>query len=92
MKPNSPSVKNAVSPLNFFALTFLLSWLIWIPLVLSHFGVVFNIPESTSIIVRLLGVLMPAVSAIILTIFTSGYDGMRNLWARLILWQVSWKW
>ena len=58
----------------------------------SHFGIVFNIPQSTSTIVRLFGVLMPAVSAIILTIITGGTDGMRNLWARLILWQVHWKW
>ncbi len=28
-----------ISMLQFFGLTYLLSWLIWIPLALSHFGV-----------------------------------------------------
>jgi membrane protease YdiL (CAAX protease family) len=74
-------------------LTFILSWLIWIPLTLSHFGIgPFHIPEATSNVVRLLGVLMPAVSAILLTAQASGRDGLRNLFARLFLWRVSGKW
>jgi membrane protease YdiL (CAAX protease family) len=92
---NSPphsNIARLVSPTRFFILTFVLSWLIWIPLALSHFGVVFNIPESTSLVVRLLGVLMPAVSALILTAISGGRSALQDLWARLILWRVDLKW
>lgn len=85
-------MKGNFTPENFFLLTFTLSWLIWIPLDLSHFGIAFNIPESISNIVRLSGVLMPAASALILTRITGGRDAMQNLWRRLFLWRVGWKW
>jgi len=82
-----------IKPVRFFALTFILSWLIWVPLALSHFGFgSFHIAEETSNIVRLLGVLMPAVSALILTAVTGGNVAMQNLWARLFIWRVNWKW
>jgi len=86
------NLETPVPPMKFFTFTFGLSWLIWIPLALSHFGIAFNIPESTSNLVRLLGVLMPAVSALTLTRFTGGRDAMRSLWARLFLWRVNGKW
>ena len=92
MQSNNHTTKPTVSPLHFFALTFLLSWLIWIPLAISHFGVAFNIPESTSMILRLFGVLMPALSAVILTTLSGGRAALRNLLARLFLWRVDWKW
>jgi membrane protease YdiL (CAAX protease family) len=76
----------------FFTLTYVLSWLIWIPLALSHFGTAFNIPESTSNIVRLLGVLMPATSALILTALAGGQGAIHSLLSRLIIWRVDWKW
>jgi uncharacterized protein len=81
-----------VSPAKFFGLTFALSWLIWVPLTLSHFGIAFKIPEATSNVIRLIGVLMPAASALILTRLTGGRDAMRNLWARFFLWRVDGKW
>jgi membrane protease YdiL (CAAX protease family) len=81
-----------ISPARFFTLTFVLSWVIWVPLALSHFKIVCNIPEATSNLVRLLGVLMPAASALILTRNTGGRGAIRNLWARLFLWQENWKW
>jgi uncharacterized protein len=87
MRPITP-----VPPVKFFGLTFALSWLIWVPLALSHFGIAFNIPETISSGVRLLGVLMPAASALILTRLIGRRDAVRNLWARLFLWRVDGKW
>jgi len=81
-----------VSPVKFFVLTFILSWLIWIPLDLSHFGIVFNIPEAISNLVRLLGVLMPATSALILTGVTGARGATRDLLARIFIWRVDGKW
>lgn len=55
-----------VQPATFFVVTYGLSWLIWIPLVLSHFGIgPVSIPEGISSVVRLFGVLMPATSVIL---------------------------
>lgn len=92
MAKNLRPFTTSVSPARFFVLTFILSWLIWIPLVFSHFGVAFNIPESTSAIVRLLGVLMPAVSALVLTSMSGEKGSVRRLLSRLALWRVGWNW
>jgi uncharacterized protein len=82
-----------VSPTKFFVLTFILSWLIWIPLALSHFEIgPFAIAEGISSIVRLLGVLMPAAAALILTSQAGGRGALRSLLSRLVLWRVQWKW
>jgi len=82
-----------ITPLAFFALTYALSWVIWIPLALSHFGVgPFQIPEETSSGVRLLGVLMPAVAAILLSALTGGRAAVGALLKRLTLWRVGWRW
>jgi membrane protease YdiL (CAAX protease family) len=89
MRPAAPLVR----PLTFFALTYALSWLIWIPLTLSHFGIgPFQIPESTSSAVRLLGVLMPAASALLLTGLAGGRAALRGLLGRLLIWRVNWRW
>jgi membrane protease YdiL (CAAX protease family) len=79
--------------LTFFALTFALSWLIWIPLVTSHYGIgPLHVPEGISSIVRLLGVLMPATSALLLSWCAGGIGAVRSLLARLIIWRVGWNW
>ena len=84
---------NRVHPAAFFMLTFALSWLIWIPLALSHFGIgPVKIPEAISSIIRLLGVLMPAVAAFWLTARTGGSEAVHSLWKRLALWRVGWRW
>jgi membrane protease YdiL (CAAX protease family) len=85
--------RQQVRPSTFFLLTYLLSWLIWIPLDLAHFGIGgLSIPEGASNTVRLLGVLMPAVAALILTGLRSGREGLRGLLKRLTIWRVGWKW
>ena len=91
-KPSHPS-SQSVTPLRFFLLTFILSWLIWIPLTLSHFNIgPFKISEDLSSIIRLLGVLMPMVSALLLTAIYGGRPAIRNLLSRLKIWRVGWKW
>jgi len=82
-----------VHPLLFFTLTFVLSWLIWIPLTLSHLGIgPFHIAEGVSMLVRLLGVLMPATAALILTAQAGGGQAVRRLLAMLTVWRVGWGW
>ena len=77
-----------VSPLKFFILTYILSWAIWIVLILASS----QISEGLSTIVRLFGVLMPAGSAIILTAHYTGSKGIRQLFSRLKIWRVGAKW
>lgn len=77
-----------VSPLKFFILTYILSWTIWILLIFASP----LISEGLSTIVRLFGVLTPAVSAIILTASYSGSKGIRQLFSRLKIWRVGSKW
>jgi uncharacterized protein len=84
---------NRVNPMAFFLLTFALSWLIWIPLAFSHFGIgPLHIPEAISSIVRLLGVLMPAMAALWLTAWSGGSEALHSLGRRLVLWRVGWRW
>jgi uncharacterized protein len=85
--------KPQINVTTFFILTFTLSWLIWIPLVLSHFHLgLFSIPENTITLVRLLGVLMPAVSAIVLSSFVIGKTGLRQLFSGFRIWNAGLKW
>ena len=82
-----------IHPSVFFGLTFLLSWLIWIPLTLSHFGLgPLDVPDGASQIIRLLGVLMPATAALILTGRGGGRPALRALLGRLALWRVGAAW
>jgi membrane protease YdiL (CAAX protease family) len=82
-----------VSPTSFFALAFVLSWAIWIPLDLAHFGLGgLKIDDAVSSIVRLFGVLMPAASALILTGIVHGRRGLGHLIGRLAVWRVGWRW
>jgi membrane protease YdiL (CAAX protease family) len=82
-----------VHPAAFFGLTYLLSWLIWVPLALSHLGIgPLHIPEEISSGVRLLGVLMPATSALLLAAWAGGRSAVRGLLGRLTVWRVGWVW
>jgi membrane protease YdiL (CAAX protease family) len=76
--------------LRFFTLTYFLSWLIWIPLVLSRYNIgPFHVPEDLSSLIRLIGVLMPACTAIIITVTIHGRQGVRQLFSRFRIWRVD---
>lgn len=89
----TPTRETEVKPQHFLILAFILSWMIWIPLVFSHFGIgQLYIPQGFSSLIGFLGVLMPAAVAIILTSRAGGKIGVRRLLRRLFIWRVSWKW
>lgn len=81
------NARKTVSPLAFFILTYILSWSIWITLIAGSS----QIPEGVSNIVRLFGVLMPAISGIVLTAYTGG-SGVKRLFSRFKIWRVGSKW
>lgn len=83
----------SVPPVRFFVLTFVLSWGVWIPLDLAHAGVgPFVGLEGPSPLLRLLGVLMPAVAAMILTLRSGGRVELSALLGRLRIWRVGIFW
>ena len=82
------NASRTVSSLKFFLLTYILSWAIWISLIVASS----QISEGVSNIVRLFGVLMPAVSAIILTAYYLGRSGIGQLFSRLKIVKVGAKW
>jgi membrane protease YdiL (CAAX protease family) len=77
-----------ISPAKFFLLTYIMSWAIWITLIIASS----QMSEGISNIVRLFGVLMPATSALILTLIYSGKAGVKKLFSRFKIWRVGAKW
>jgi membrane protease YdiL (CAAX protease family) len=74
-----------VRPTSFFILTYLLSWGIWVPLLLARYGIgPFHVSADLSSVVRLLGVLMPAAAALLL--------GGRAVLSGLVVWRVGGRW
>jgi uncharacterized protein len=62
-------------------------------LVLSRFNIgIFHIPIGTSNAAGLLGVLMPAITALVLTARGGGFKEVRNLLRPLKTWRVGWRW
>jgi membrane protease YdiL (CAAX protease family) len=84
----------SVSPGRFFLLTYVLSWLIWAPLVASRFDLIpVDMAEGTRNLLGLFGVLMPATSALILTARAGGRSEVGSLLSRLRIWRVgAWWW
>jgi len=79
--------------LSFFVLAFLLSWSIWVPLALDHFGVFSTrLPEGLVVLARQLGTLGPAIAASIVARIADGRGGTRALWGLLGRWRVKWTW
>lgn len=79
--------------LSFFGLAFLISWAIWIPLTLYHFGF-FPIEFDSGFVPlgRLLGTLGPAISAIIISMIAGGTESVKNLLGKIKQWRVNWTW
>jgi len=82
-----------IRPVTFFALTFALSWAIWIPLNLSQANLLpWRFSDGLIGLVRLVGVLMPATAALVLAVRAAGRAGARQLLGGLAIWRVGWQW
>lgn len=79
--------------LMFFLLSFLLSWIIWVPLLLDHFKIVpLNLSPGIVLIGRLFGTLGPATAAILVSFQRGGMDSVRRLLGQLKKWPIGWAW
>jgi hypothetical protein len=81
-------------PSTFFIITFILSWMMWIPLDLSRFGLIpaFHVSQSLGQWLRMVGLVVPAVLAILLSIIKGGEARLRLLFSRFKQWDVGWQW
>jgi uncharacterized protein len=69
-----------------------LSWLGWLPYVLSQSGLGL-LPFHLSQLVGLPGAFLgPCLSGFLMTAVTEGKTGVRHLLRRLVLWRVGWQW
>ncbi|MBE9137925.1 CPBP family intramembrane metalloprotease [Nodosilinea sp. LEGE 07088] len=73
----------------FFLLAYAISWVLWLPLLLSAQGLIAVQPPQ---ILHLLGSLGPALAALMVTKICGGQVGWRDLWRRMFNWRVHWVW
>ncbi len=73
----------------FFLLSYIISWSIWLPLLLAKQGIISSQPPQY---LHLFGSLGPALAALIVTRICSGSIGLRDLWRRICYWRVSLRW
>jgi membrane protease YdiL (CAAX protease family) len=64
----------------YLIITFLFSWILWLPSLLSSLGILEEIPLYGGL--RLIGYFGPFVAAFSLTSYFEGTGGVRNLWSR----------
>jgi uncharacterized protein len=77
----------------FFGLTFLLSWLIWVPLALDHYSLLpGRLNPGIVLVGRLLGTFGPAVSAVLVSFVIGGRPVVKALLGQLKKWRVRWTW
>jgi membrane protease YdiL (CAAX protease family) len=76
----------------FFAVTYLWSWLIWVPALVAYRG--FGDGQLTwwLLLAGLLGAWGPSVAAGILTWFNEGMNGLRRLLCDFLVWRIGLRW
>src|SRR5215203_6521547 len=79
-------------PLTFyFLIAFAFSWLMFLPAVLTYFGVL-NLSDSLVGVLGVTGLLGPILSGFIMTAVTEGREGIRRWLRRIVRWRVGFQW
>jgi membrane protease YdiL (CAAX protease family) len=79
-------------PLTFyFLIAFAFSWLIFLPIVLTYFGVL-NLSDSLVGVLGISGLLGPILSGFIMTALTEGREGIARWLRRIVRWRVGFVW
>jgi CAAX protease family protein len=74
----------------YFGLAYLISWIIWLPLILSKYGI-----DSLPALPKYhhyLGSFGPLIAACIIRLLSEGLEGVKDLLRRLVQWKVKWIW
>jgi membrane protease YdiL (CAAX protease family) len=74
----------------YFILAYLISWIIWLPLILPGFGMdaLPAIPKYH----HYLGSFGPMVAAFIVKYISGGWPALKDLLKKMLLWKVNWIW
>lgn len=72
----------------FFILAYLLSWCAYVPLALQGQGLLSGVPTW----LHLAGAYGPFLAAFIVTVWTAGSAGLRELLGRMTRWRIGWGW
>ena len=75
----------------YFFIAFAFSWLMFLPGVLTYFGVL-NLSDSLVGVLSITGLLGPILSGFIMTAVTEGGPGIRRWLGRIVLWRVGLRW
>jgi membrane protease YdiL (CAAX protease family) len=73
---------------SFFVLAYAISWILWLPLVVSGD----DSPSGLGLLLLALGSLVPSSVAILLVAALHGKAGVRKLLRRLLIWRVGFAW
>jgi uncharacterized protein len=77
-------------PVLYFALAYLISWIIWLPLILPKFGI-----DALPVLPKYhhyLGSFGPMIAAFIVKYIYEGPSGVKDLLKRMVQWKVNWIW
>jgi membrane protease YdiL (CAAX protease family) len=72
----------------FFALTFAVTWALWLPLIPLHD----QMPAGLAVLLTVLGSLVPSTAAILLVAREHSHAEVRRLLRRLLIWRVGIRW
>ena len=75
----------------YFLIAFSFSWLMFLPAVLTYFGVL-NLSDSVVGVLGIVGLLGPLLSGFIMTAVTEGGVGIRRWLRRIVRWRVGFRW
>jgi membrane protease YdiL (CAAX protease family) len=75
----------------YFLIAFSFSWLVFLPLVLTYYGVL-NVSPSIVGVLGIVGLLGPVLSGFIMTAVTEGGAGIRRWLRGIVRWRVGFQW
>jgi len=75
----------------YFLIAFAFSWLMFLPGVLTYFGVL-NLSDSVVGVLGITGLLGPILSGFIMTAVTDGREGIGRWLRRIVRWRVGFQW
>jgi uncharacterized protein len=76
---------------SYFLITFAFSWLLYLPALLTFYGVLSLSPQIVGLL-TIAGLLGPILSGFVMTSVSEGRPGMVRLLRRIVLWRVGLRW
>ena len=77
--------------ISYFIITFAFSWLMFVPGVLTYYGLLSVAPSLIGVL-GIVGLLGPVLSGFVMTALTEGVAGVGDLLRRIVLWRVGIQW